>query len=734
VPISSVSSPDEVRRSLLIEGRTVVVIPVYNAPDETRGCLESVLRHTPSDVPILLVDDRGPDRDFFEWLGTQSPTHVVTVLEMSANSGFVGACNAAFEATGRRDVIVVNSDVVVGPEWYDRMCEASRPTDVATVSVFTNSGTILSLPHRNMPWPSIEGGFDLDTAARRIAAASLRTRPTIPTAVGHCFLVKRSALDLVGGFDPVFGKGYGEEVDLSQRLTRLGLRHVVADDVFVFHKGSASFTDAALAQKAANDALVDRRHPWYPGATSRAASDPYSPLAAAINRASMQLRRPSIAVDGHCFGWSWAGTQRLTFELVRAMAETRPDQHFTVLFSEHAPRHVVDLVTAPPNVAPEVVPNIMNDRRYRFDVVIRPHQVNSHEELRWMKRIAGRCIVGQLDLIAFHNPAYFASDHEWLSTRELTRLALASVDGVFWISQQALDDARRLGLVDSRVSHRVTHMGVDHRPSTEAPTRPAALPHDDLPIVSVLGVDYLHKNRPFALRVAAELADRGTPCRLVLAGPRAEHGTSWATEDSWLAEHPDVARWISRLGALSEPEKDWLVANSSVVLYPTLAEGFGLIPFEAAAVGVPCLSTRCASLDEVLPTDIPSIDGFDPSRAADLVWQSITDPSVRYHIVTAIRRRAVDFGWHAAAERTLALVDDVAMAARNPIDAVWGEAPGPSQLHSPDYVERMERAARIGRRVENANRGGILRLVVGPAGSRRRRWLKRLPVVQKRLG
>ena len=57
----------------------------------------------------------------------------------------------------------------------------------------------------------------------------------------------------------------------------------------------------------------------------------------------------------------------------------------------------------------------MDDRQYRFDVIIRPYQVNSTEELRWMKRIAGRCIVGQLDFIAFHNPSYFVSDHSWLA-------------------------------------------------------------------------------------------------------------------------------------------------------------------------------------------------------------------------------------------------------------------------------------------------------------------------------
>jgi len=735
LPISTVSSVEEVRAAMNANARAVVVLPVYNAPDETRECFESILRHTPVDVAILLVDDRGPDRSFFDSLASRFTNHRVTVLEMPSNGGFVGACNAAFAATSPHDVIVVNSDVVVGPEWYERMCDAAASsTDIATVSVFTNNGTILSLPHRNMPWPDIVGGLEVDEAARRVAAASLRTRPAIPTAVGHCFLVKRAALDLVGGFDSAFGKGYGEEVDLSQRLIRLGLRHVVADDVFVFHKGSASFTDAARDRKAANDAEVDRRYPWYPGMTSRAASDPHSPLAAAINRASMHLRKPSIAVDGHCFGWSWAGTQRLTFELIQAMAEARPDHQFTVLFSEHAPTSIVDQVCKASNVSPEIVTNIMKDRRYRFDVIIRPHQVNSHEELRWMKRIAGRCIVGQLDFIAHHNPAYFASDHEWLSMRELTRLTLGSVDGVFVISRHVLDDARRSGVLDQRIPWRVTHMGVDHRTPDASPRRPAGLPDDVTPIISLLGVDYLHKNRPFAISLLIELAERGVACRLVLAGPTAAHGTSATEEARLLSAHPEIVERVVKLGALDESEKDWLVRNSALVLYPTLAEGFGLVPFEAALAGVPCLSTRMASLDEVLPHDIPTIDTFDPSEVALQVESLLGDSPARTNLVNSLRRRAGDFTWERAAAETLALVDEVAMSARNPLDAVWGEAPVPSQIHSADYVEREQRAARIGQRVASANRAGILRLLVGGPGSRRRQLVKRVPFVARRLG
>ena len=66
--------------------------------------------------------------------------------------------------------------------------------------------------------------------------------PEVITGVGFCMYVTRAALDLCGVFDEeTFGLGYGEEVDFCLRATRLGLRHLVEDSTFVYHRGGVSF-------------------------------------------------------------------------------------------------------------------------------------------------------------------------------------------------------------------------------------------------------------------------------------------------------------------------------------------------------------------------------------------------------------------------------------------------------------------------------------------------------------
>ena len=61
--------------------------------------------------------------------------------------------------------------------------------------------------------------------------------------VGFCLLVKRELITTLGVFDEAFERGYCEETDFHFRARAGGWRCVVADDVFVYHRQGASFSD-----------------------------------------------------------------------------------------------------------------------------------------------------------------------------------------------------------------------------------------------------------------------------------------------------------------------------------------------------------------------------------------------------------------------------------------------------------------------------------------------------------
>ena len=97
------------------------------------------------------------------------------------------------------------------------------------------------------------------------------------------------------------------------------------------------------------------------------------------------------------------------------------------------------------------------------------------------------------------------------------------------------------------------------------------------------------------------------------------------------------------MGSVSRDEKAWLLQHAQAVLYPTSAEGFGLVPFEAAAVGTPTAFVRFGPLAETMP-DVDACAAWQVRAFADHVFQLLAVPSRQ---VTQIRAAAANLTWSA---------------------------------------------------------------------------------------
>lgn len=52
-----------------------------------------------------------------------------------------------------------------------------------------------------------------------------------------------------------------------------------------------------------------------------------------------------------------------------------------------------------------------------------------------------------------------------------------------------------------------------------------------------------------------------------------------------MKSHVDLRGSIHTLGHISSDEHAWLLTNAWVVMYPSGAEGFGFVPYEASILG-----------------------------------------------------------------------------------------------------------------------------------------------------
>lgn len=642
----------------LNEATPVMVVPIFNAFDDVRECVDTLLVNTASNAPILLIDDCSTDervQQLGESLAAAHPARLMYVRKES-NSGFVGSVNLAFEATHPHDVVVINSDVILPPRWLERLHAAAYVrTNIATVTPFTNHGTMVSLPYRNRPTGDLPDGLSLSEVDARIERASLHQYPPIPTAIGHCTYFRRAALDVVGFFDEAFAPGYGEEVDFSQRAVTHGFINIVADDLFVHHKGSRSFDAAGVLRRekiqTAHEKLLHARYPWYTGWMRAESNALYSPLADAISRARRALLPTRVAIDATYIAPTTTGTSVVAFEMIRALASApqRVGRLFVVVQSGAASAfkarigEIVDGVYALDELEQMDAP--------MFDLVFRPAQVQRREELMRLQSMAERFVVFQLDFIAYANPAYASSYEAWMEYRHLTAEMLAVADGVGYLSKDVVVDGVRHGLAVPESRTCVFHSGVDHFFHLSHNQQfPAFTRLKSTPFLLVLGTNFRHKNRVHALLIFEQLTKlTNWPGSLVFAGPQVSHGGSTHEEQLLKERLTAIADRIIDLGAVDEGEKAWLLKNAALVLYPSVCEGFGLIPFEAAAHGTATIPARSTSLQELLGENILYFDTFDPAKNADLVNTMLANSEVLQRQTQMILRYGEQYQWSSVA-------------------------------------------------------------------------------------
>lgn len=264
-----------VQRIARLECPPAIIVPIYNAPQETEDCIRSVLRHTPASARLILIDDASPDPKIRPLLARYADIPNVSVVHNPANLGFTRTINLGIALAGRADVVFLNSDTKVTPGWLTSLQLAAYSGDfVATATPLSNNAGAFSAPRvaEDNPLP---GGLDLDACARLVARGSARRYPSVPTGNGFCMYVRRDCIDEVGSLDAeAFPRGYGEENDFCMRAGRAGWEHVIDDATLIYHVRGASFGTAKVALMEAGRAVVDERYPEYRTAIGKFTKDP----------------------------------------------------------------------------------------------------------------------------------------------------------------------------------------------------------------------------------------------------------------------------------------------------------------------------------------------------------------------------------------------------------------------------------------------------------------------------
>ena len=242
-----------------------IIIPIYNAYDCLKPCIDSVIKNTDlKNNRIILIDDKSPDERVLPLLRKYHNGKTIILLENEENKGFVGTVNKGMKYSDTNDVLLLNSDTEVSKDWLKNIkeCAYSGPL-IATVTPLSNNASIVSVPE-GLKRNELPKNMTYDEYAELISNISYKDYPELPTGHGFCLYIKREALNEVGFFDEeTFKKGYGEENDFCFRCLDKGYRHLLCDNVLIYHKEAQSFGKDKKQMVEQNQQLLRQKHEYY---------------------------------------------------------------------------------------------------------------------------------------------------------------------------------------------------------------------------------------------------------------------------------------------------------------------------------------------------------------------------------------------------------------------------------------------------------------------------------------
>lgn len=243
-----------------------VVIVTHDTVGEVLVCLDSLGTGTGGVAEVVVVDTGSRDGTPVAVRGRHPDVRVVEL----ANAGFGRGANAGVRVTSSPTAVVANADVRFPPEGVGGLVDAlMRDDDLAMV------GPAVRYPDgrpqasaRRLPEPSTALGHAVlgwvapnNRWTRRYRAVDLpddRARDA-EWLSGCALVVRRSAFEAVGGFDPGFHL-YVEDLDLGVRLRDGGWRLRYVPSIVVEHRVGASTQQRRLWSRWSHARSLARYH------------------------------------------------------------------------------------------------------------------------------------------------------------------------------------------------------------------------------------------------------------------------------------------------------------------------------------------------------------------------------------------------------------------------------------------------------------------------------------------
>ena len=179
---------------------------------------------------------------------------------------------------------------------------------------------------------------------------------------------------------------------------------------------------------------------------------------------------------------------------------------------------------------------------------------------------------------------------------------------------------------------------------------------DDVPFILYVGKPTKRRNLPNLIRAFASLKrQHGIPHKLLLVGT-ALPGTSFSA----LVEQLDLSRDVVTIAHASHDEIALAYNASSMLVYPSSYEGFGMPVLEAMACGTPVIALDNTAFPEFAGGVAMLLPDAEVATLAGGMLQVTTDEQLRGRMAVDGPQRAAAYDWRIVTRRYVDLLRSIA--------------------------------------------------------------------------
>jgi len=348
---------------------------------------------------------------------------------------------------------------------------------------------------------------------------------------------------------------------------------------------------------------------------------------------------------------SWSGIGRYTTGLIRAL-DARDDLKLTILASSDA-RQIIEVGGKLKNI--DYIDATANPLLPAGTHELTTTYLQSSADLLHClhfcapsRNLLQRPIVVTIhDLIPLAVPASMPNPFKRIVYKRKIGHTLQIACQIITPSQTTADDIQKY-FPQAQIPIRIVAEAAD-----DFGTEPLLQPSISYPYLLAMGNTKAHKNLDLLIKVMRKLGLSHSGIKLLLVGD---------TDEQWLSKQqklfPQIRQHVHFTGAITDEQLRGYYAGAQAFLYPSLHEGFGLPPVEAAKFGIPVLTANIGAPSEVMGGAVLALDPHDAQAWISAIAKILSDKHYAQQLGQKAQLHAQSFNWAKTAATTVAVYQE----------------------------------------------------------------------------